>query len=363
MNIRLMKQLDASFGRLLSLLLPAASQFNQSVSFANTLFIRPGGIGDAVLLAPVLRTFKKKFPDAKLTVLAERRNAGIFALIPEVDQVLRYDLPRELLAVFRLHPELVIDTEQYHCLSTVLASLLGRATRIGFATNGRARLFHRAIPYSHDDYEVDSFFHLVAPLEVMPPLSFDIPFLTVPEESRTIARQLLAPLADDSFVVLFPGASIPERRWNAERLRQVAAGLNKIGYKVVLVGGTEDVEVCEAIMQSFATASLNLAGKTSLAGTAAILQRASLLISGDSSVLHLGVGLGVPTVSLFGPGRAKKWAPKGKQHIVLNKNFPCSPCTTFGYTDPCPCNAACLQQIPPEWVVDSAVLLLPKNAK
>jgi len=48
------------------------------------------------------------------------------------------------------------------------------------------------------------------------------------------------------------------------------------------------------------------------------------------------VGLGRPTVSLFGSGIAAKWAPRGPRHVVLNKDLHCSPCTRFGYTPPCP---------------------------
>lgn len=363
MNIRLMKQVDATLGRLCARLLPAASPSRQAASRAHVLVIRPGGIGDAVLLAPAVREFKKKYPDAVLTVLAERRNAGVCALIPAVDQVLRYDLPAELFAAFRLRPDVVIDTEQYHRLSAVVAAALGAAVRIGFAANERARLFHHAIPYSHDDYEIDSFFHLLAPLNVAQPPRVDLPFVSVPVEYQALADQLLAPLAGAPFVVLFPGASIPERRWEMGRWQQVAAGLIRLGYQSVIVGGTEDAAAGETIVRSVPTGSLNLAGKTSLAGTAAIVQRAALLISGDSGVLHLGVGLDIPTVSLFGPGRAKKWAPRGERHVVLNKHLPCSPCTTFGYTAPCSRNAACLQQISPEWVLESAAALLSKTAR
>ena len=55
-----------------------------------------------------------------------------------------------------------------------------------------------------------------------------------------------------------------------------------------------DREVGEAIVKE---GGLNLAGSTSLLETCAILERSTLLVSGDSGVLHLAVGLGRPTVS------------------------------------------------------------------
>jgi ADP-heptose:LPS heptosyltransferase len=103
---------------------------------------------------------------------------------------------------------------------------------------------------------------------------------------------------------------------------------------------------------------LNLAGRTSLAESAAIIDRSALLLSGDSGVLHIAVGLGKPTVSLFGPGRSEKWAPRGDRHIVINRHLPCSPCTTYGTTPPCPHNAQCMRDITVEEVANSVMMLL-----
>ena len=104
---------------------------------------------------------------------------------------------------------------------------------------------------------------------------------------------------------------------------------------------------------------LNLAGSTTLTETAAVIARSALLLSGDSGVLHIAVGLGVPTVSLFGPGIEAKWGPKGEGDIVLNQRLPCSPCTRFGTTPSCPIGARCLSEITPEQVAGAIGRLLP----
>ena len=359
MKIKLLKLVDKIAGTFVAACLPTVHA--ESVSIPNRVFIiRPGGIGDAVLLAPAISALKNKFPESTLTVLAEKRNAGVFPLIPGVDQVLRYDVPREFLAAFRLKPDLAIDSEQYHRLSAVVARLTGAATLIGFATNGRSRLFHHAIPYSHDDYEANSFFHLLAPFGISEPTSIAPPFLSVPVTAQTRANQLLAPLEKHPFVAIFPGASVEERRWGGERFSLVAVRLAQQGYKIIVVGGKEDATTGTTIIK--ASGGINLAGCTTLVETAGILAQSALLISGDSGVLHLGVGLGIPTVSLFGPGIAQKWAPRGPRHVVLNLQLPCSPCTQFGNTNRCPRQAECLQQITPEMVLEAAVSLLRKSS-
>jgi len=307
------------------------------------LLIRPGGIGDAVLLIPSIRTFTKIFPDCEVTVLAESRNGAVFALCPEVAQVLFYDRPQQLLTAICQPYDLVIDTEQWHRLSAVVARVVRSELKIGFGTNERKRLFNHVVSYKHDDYEADSFLRLLEPLGKTMDRKVDFPFLKVPVQCEQRAVELLAPLAGRPFVTVFPGASIPERRWAFQKFHCLACWLNEQKLQVVVVGGGQDQATGDAILAG--CQGINLAGKTLLVETAAVLQRSRLLVSGDSGVLHLAVGLDVPTVSLFGPGIAAKWAPRGGKHIVLNKNLPCSPCTRFGYTPPCPDGGRCIQEI------------------
>jgi ADP-heptose:LPS heptosyltransferase len=215
--------------------------------------------------------------------------------------------------------------------------------KIGYATNERARLFTHAIPYSHDDYEVDSFLRLLEPLGVSQVAPSAGAWLQVPDAARQKVTRLLPDGDERPLVVLFPGASIAERRWGAERFREVAAWCLGRDLRVAVVGGEVERDEGERIAADLPV--INLAGQTTLAETAAILEIAAVVVSGDSGILHLAVGLGRPTVSLFGSGIAAKWAPHGPRHVVLNKNLPCSPCTSFGYTPPCPYGTRCLNEI------------------
>ncbi|HEY3309397.1 MAG TPA: glycosyltransferase family 9 protein [Desulfuromonadaceae bacterium] len=354
MNIRLVKVLDAFVGRLVTLLF--LSQHRESPSEVHSfLIIRPGGIGDAVLLIPTIQAIKNRFTSAEITVLAEVRNGSVFKLSTDVDHILLYDRPKQLLSTLQGNYDVAIDTEQWHRLSALVARLTGAPMLIGFDTNERKRLFSHRIVYSQDDYEMQSFQNLLAPLDIEPGLSEDS-FLKIPESVVKKTGQLLETLAGKPFVTIFPGASIPERKWGAVHFGKLAQLLAKFGISGVVVGGAEDKEQGNIIVSE--CAGLNLAGKTSLSETAAIIEKSALLISGDSGVLHIAVGLGRPTVSLFGPGRSKKWAPRGDRHIVINKELPCSPCTIFGNTPRCPINSRCMKEITVDEVFNAVMMLL-----
>ncbi len=357
MNIQLMKVLDGTIGRLAGYLMPVPEINHKLDTINSLLLIRPGGIGDAVLLAPAIRSIKKHHPNIHITILAEKRNAGVFPLISGINRLLCYDRPGEFVQALQGSYDVVIDTEQSHRLSAVVARLVSAPVKIGFDTNERRRMFTNSIPYSHEDYEALSFAHLLEPLGIEAGrVEMGAPFLSIPDTASGKAAGLLKALHNQPFVAVFPGASIPERRWGAERFRRVADMLSGFGIKTVVVGGKEDRQQSEVIVGG--GAGLNLAGLTSLAETAAVIQRSALLLSGDSGVLHIAVGLGVPTVSLFGPGRAKKWAPRGERHIVINRELPCSPCTTFGTTPPCPIDARCMRDISVDEVVNAVTMLL-----
>ncbi|GFO57940.1 heptosyltransferase [Geomonas silvestris] len=355
MQTKLLKLLDQLLGAGAAACLPAAASRPLEV-VRRILVIRPGGIGDAVLLAPALVALKKRFPEAELTLLAERRNGGAFRLCPQVDRLLLYDRPADLLEVLRGGFDVIIDTEQWHRLSAVVARLARAPLSIGYATNDRKRLFSHGVPYSQDDYEAFSFFNLLAPLGISAPESLSVPFLTIPGEAASRAEALLGGGHDPRLVTVFPGASIPERRWGAARFAELAQRLTLAGCRIAVVGGPGDRGEGETIVAG--CGGLNLAGRTSLVDSAAVIAQSRLLISGDSGILHIAVGLGIPTVSLFGPGIEAKWGPRGLDHRIVNLHLACSPCTRFGTTPHCPDGARCLSEISVAEVIAAAQELL-----
>lgn len=357
-KVRVLKALDRLVGSVLVHLIPKP-QAKPIPEPRRILLIRPGGIGDAVLLLPAIAALKEKHPESSISILAEKRNSAIFSFCRPVDRAFRYDSLRDLIAVLRGTYDVVIDTEQWHRLSAVIARMTGAPMLIGFATNQRKKLFTHTASYSHDSYERNSFFSLLEPLGISGIPCCSAPFLDIPEKAIHTAFEKMAVATGGPFVALFPGASIPERRWGAEKFRELAIRLHRSEVAVVVIGGRGDEEAGETITAG--SVGLNLAGRTSLAETAAVLSKSRLLVTGDSGVLHIAVALGVPTVSLFGPGIEKKWAPRGENHIVLSRHLECSPCTRFGYTPRCEIGARCLSEIQIEEVEDAVMKLLKTN--
>lgn len=354
----LLKGADRLVGRLISTLLPRPVPHELQDPPHSVLVIRPGGIGDAVLLVPAVRALRARFPYVSIDILAERRNSGVFTLCPGIRSVRRYDVPSEFFDALHSRYDVVIDTEQWHRLSAVVARTIRAGVRIGYATNDRKRLFTHPVTYCQNDYETESFMRLLEPLGRAAEGEGRAPFLSISAREAETVDTFLAPLGGAQIVALFPGASITARRWGGDRFNCLAERLVEKGIRVVVVGG-ESERVDGQAIEAFG--GLSLCGLTNLGATAAVLARSSLLVSGDSGILHIAVGLGIPTVSLFGPGREMKWAPRGENHIVINKHLPCSPCTTFGYTPKCPINARCMAEISVDEVEQAVLTLLDRK--
>jgi len=357
-RIAFLKLLDRILGKVAaSLFLPSRNSKRVPSTLKQVLFIRPGGIGDAVLLLPAISELKKVYPGAVVDVLAEKRNGSVFSLSPDVARIWRYDNPTELFMVIRNVYDVVIDAEQWHRLSAIVAKMTQAPLSVGYATNERGNLFTHAIPYLQDDYEADSFLHLVEPLTGK--LSIDIrePFLVIPGDLTKKVQKLLTMISAKKIVALFPGGSIRERRWGNNRFHLVARDLEKQGYAVIIIGDSSDREAGSEIAADLQNV-IDFCGRLSLVETAAVLKESSLLITGDSGMMHIGFGVGIKTLSLFGPGIEKKWAPRGPAHVVMNKHLPCSPCTKFGYTPRCKINAECMKRISADEVLEKALEML-----
>jgi ADP-heptose:LPS heptosyltransferase len=356
-KIALLKFIDRVIGGVMVRLLPRPSHRPHGVP-RTFLLIRPGGIGDAVHLLPLLQRLQEHFPTAHISLLAERRNAGIFDLSPVKVTVWCYDRPLEFLRALFGRYDVVIDSEQWHRLSAIVARLVRAPLKIGFASNARQRLFTDPLPYSQTTYEAEVFLSLLTPLAIASaPLSAP-PWLLIPQKIEADSA-LLRTRINGRYVVVFPGASIATRRWGEKRFRLLARAISESGWQVVVVGGRDDCATAKAICRD--GSGHDFAGKTSLAETSALIAGADLLVSGDSGLLHIGVALGIPTVSLFGPGISEKWAPRGEQHSVLNLQLPCSPCTLFGTTPPCKKEQACLSGISVDAVMNAVKKQLQQN--
>jgi hypothetical protein len=133
-----------------------------------------------------------------------------------------------------------------------------------------------------------------------------------------LAAPAVAPLVTGA-VVIHPGAAFPARRWPPDRFASVARWAAERGHRVVVTGGPDERSLAEEVAAAAGlTGAGVLAGRTDLAGLAAVVAAAQLVVCGDTGVAHLASAFRTPSVLLFGPTPPSQWGPpSGGPHTVL----------------------------------------------
>ncbi len=127
---------------------------------------------------------------------------------------------------------------------------------------------------------------------------------------------------DGPYVVLHPGASVPARRWQADRCAAAVRALADDGHRVLVTGGPAETDLTAEVA---ADVGVDLGGATGLAELAGVLRGAEAVVVGNTGPAHLAAAVGTPVVSLFAPVvPAVRWAPYGVPTVLLgDQTAPC----------------------------------------
>ncbi|KZO58361.1 glycosyl transferase [Dietzia maris] len=155
-------------------------------------------------------------------------------------------------------------------------------------------------------------------------------------------------------VVVHPGASVPARSLTPVHAGRIVAALRDAGYLVAVTGGPGERDLVARTLAACPGGTgggvLDLAGRTDLAQLAAVLERAAVVVVGNTGPAHLAAAVGTPVVSLFSPVvPADRWAPWGVPVRLLGDQH--APCRDTRARE-CPVDGhPCLTGVPPDEVV------------
>lgn len=293
-----------------------------------TLVIQTAFLGDVILTTPLLEVLAARH--GPVDVVTTPGAAQLLETHPAVRQVVRHDKhgnERGPGGILRLARRLRANGYARAYLphrswrSGLAARLAGIPERIGFA-DAPARRTYTARVAPNGDHEVDRLLALAgAPPGGRPSLG-----LTAADHGAAIAWLETAGVPS-RFVVLAPGSIWGTKRWG--KYPALAAALDAF---VVALGGPEDRDLGEAIVAAAPGRSANACGALPLRAAAALLERATVLVTNDSAPLHLAQATATPTVALFGPTvPAFGFGPRGaSDRIEEISGLACRPCSRHG---------------------------------
>ncbi|BAK78446.1 glycosyl transferase, family 9 [Pseudogulbenkiania sp. NH8B] len=307
---------------------------------AHILLIQTAKIGDMICTTPLFSAIQKRFPSARLTVLADPVTAPLIEADPNINQVWRY--PARAFKgfagrwrLFRLLTREQVDTTI--CVSPNQAFLLvpfwaGVSRRLSILPNLGGGLSYRlAAPLlSHGECHLagrsvlETEWHLLKHLGI-PATGRKI--IHVRNESRLKAHTLL-PAKKQAWAGLGISSGNKLKALSVGQLKELAETLLQKGYQVVLVGAKEDSPIsAELIAVLPKGAAIDAAGLFALADLPAMIEMLDFYVGVDSGITYLADAFNVPLVDFMGPADADDQSPDGRQAIVVRSPEPCAPCS------------------------------------
>lgn len=343
----------------------------------NILIIRTSAMGDIVMSSPLAEGLRKKYPQARICWLAEPQVKDLLATNSNLDRLIVWpktewkklfksghlvQLAREVFRFARmLHDEhftLVLDAQGL-LRTRLLARLSGAPRRIGFRSREPGWfLMTEMIDKGGNPRRMGSeYLHL---LETQGCATADLsPRIQLSPRTREEAATTLGSAGvTRAFAVFAPFTTRPQKHWVEQNWIDLARGVREqLGMEVAWLGGPADAE--KAAHLAHQGGGISFAGRTSLAVSAAIIEKAALVVGVDTGLVHLGTAFRVPTVALFGATRPYLETPSPCT-VVLYHPFPCSPCRR---SPTCGGRFPCMADISAEEALTTATALLRESGR
>jgi heptosyltransferase III len=313
-------------------------------------------LGDAALMTPALRALRQHFPDSALHVLVAEEAVPLVQHLPGLARVWAFPRRRGKVKPTLSWPVIRALRQQRFDRSVefggndrgaIISLLCGARQRLGPLWPGG--FLGRRFCYTHTHrmqaggHQSLTNFQLLSAWGIPTPNCPKLEIYPDPSLAK-VAEQLLPRPA----ILCHLATSQPKKEWPLAHWVELYRGATAAGQPMLFSSGISARE--QALLTDL---KRQLPGVPALPVLPdlptflAVLKRARLFISGDTGPLHFAAGLGVPTIGLFGPSPAEKWAPLGQPHRALQADK----CTCGTDTSVCFSASPCMAAISPAAVL------------
>ena len=299
------------------------------------LLLRQDKLGDYIITTPLIRALRTAFPQARIDLLHSRTNASAVATDPFLDRRLLYDkkhwlrVARLLWRIRKDRYDVIADPWDNVSTTSICVCLLGNPRwAVGFEKG--VRVFDVAVPPLRDRavHIILRILALSGAFGIDPAACDPTPYLHLPEEDRAFAADFRAshPEWDRSHprIGLNISAGVRTRMWPAERYVEICRRIGEMvpSGRILLLSTPEDRPRLEGIAAATPGLTLPAPVTPSFRQFAALIGECEILVTPDTSAIHVASAFGVPTVALY-PKKTEyqaAWHPFGIPSRVVQSD-------------------------------------------
>ncbi len=336
------------------------------------LIVKLAAIGDVLRTTPLLTGLKRAYPQSHITWVVDKEAYPLLKNNPLIDRLLTFDfssaLPLEL-ETFDLVMGLEKEPRGAALVSRVKADVkkgfglgpegniypLNTASEYAFflGLSDEEKFYRNQKTYpqlifevAELDYQQDEYLLFLSPEDI----SF----------AGGVAKK--AGLRKGEVVIgLNTGAGgvFANKAWTAEGYVKIIQKLAKEPKtRLLLLGGPSERERNREISKRVKGAVIDTGCENTLGQFAALIGLCDLVVTGDTTALHLAIGLKKKVVAIFGPTCAQEIELYGRGEKILSP-LSCAPC----YRRKCEVSPNCMEAITVEEVMKSIRALLPPRKR
>ena len=329
------------------------------------------------MTVPVLYSLLKEHPDLQITIVSRAAFQPFFEELSPNLSFYAADLKgkhKGFKGLFRLYQELrqmkfdaVADF--HNVLRTKILCTWFRLAGIPVKQLHKGRKEKKALTRSKNKIRQNLPTSFERYTTVLNKLGFQFPytFSTIFITPSPIHSDLLSYTGEkgkQQWIGIAPFAKHPGKLYPLERMEQIIQQLSQhSNYRIFLFGGgKQELEVLTSWEKKFPNTK-TLSNQLKLRGELALISQLDVMISMDSSNMHMASLTNTPVISIWGATHPCCGFMGWRQSIenAIQEELPCRPCSIFG-NKPCLRNDyACLSKIAPERVVKQVEQLLQDN--
>jgi ADP-heptose:LPS heptosyltransferase len=319
--------------------------------------IKLWGLGNLVVIDPLLCKIKERFPNAHLTFITFDSNKGFLERNKAIDRIIYFKLTTNIFYIIKgilaltrearaQRIDLVINFETFNRASALFSYLTRAPLRIGPSGSYEKDFY----THSSDDEKIkhifEIFFSRLKPLGINS--SYQYRCFSSWENDRSKIESILKDYNVGEFICIHPGTSTNflGKRWPEgyfAALTDMLIGAYDI--PVLFTGTRKEQSAVRRIMAQISHKGkiFDLTGRLTVWELTELLRKSRLFIANDTGPVHLAASLGINVAAIYGPTAPQRFGPLNENSVVFYQHRPCSPCVGINYVNKrCRQNFKCL---------------------